>query len=233
MALSRSSLQNEGGGHDNTRRYRDDCHRRNPTHPGPGRRTRCGPPSSTAPATSASRRSRARAPGVGEAVDPRHDDDDLRHRRPHRQGRVPGPPGPDHRPRAGRRHRGARPRRHRLRDRRARPRRRDHPVRPVPRLPRRATSSQCGHGDGLRGDRRLALRQHDRRRPGRVPPRPVGAGQPRADPRRRDRRAGRPPRRHRVDRLQPAPSRAASGSATRSSCSPRARSACARRPARS
>ena len=54
----------------------------------------------------------------------------------------------------------------------------------------------------------------------------------RQDPGRRHRRAGRPARRHRVDRLLPAPSPAASGSATRSSSSPRARSACARRPAR-
>ena len=29
--------------------------------------------------------------GVGEAVDPRHDDHHLRHGHPHPQGRVPGP----------------------------------------------------------------------------------------------------------------------------------------------
>ena len=62
--------------------------------------------------------------------------------------------------------------------------------------------SQCGHGDGLRGDRRLALRQHDRRRAGRIPARAVRAGEPRQDPRRRDRRAGRPAGRHRLDRLR-------------------------------
>ena len=86
---------------------------------------------------------------------------------------------------------------------------------------------------GLRGDRRLAVRQHDRRRAGRVPRRAVGAGQPRDDPGRRHRRAGRPARRHRLDRLRRARSRAASASATPSSSSPRARSASARRPARS
>ena len=37
----------------------------------------------------------------------------------------------------------------------------------------------------LRGHRRLALRQHDQRRAGRVPARPVRAGQPGQDPRRR------------------------------------------------
>ena len=40
------------------------------------------------------------------------------------KGEYPVRPGPDHRPRAGRRHRRARPGRHRLRDRPARPRRR-------------------------------------------------------------------------------------------------------------
>ena len=86
--------------------------------------------------------------GAGEAVIRVTLDDDLRHRPPHRQGRVPGPPGPRHRPRAGRRHRGARRRRHRLRDRRPRARRRDHAVRPVPRLPVRQP-------DAVRSRRRL------------------------------------------------------------------------------
>ena len=90
--------------------------------------------------------------------------------------------------------------------------------------------SQCGHGEGYRGPRRLALRQHHRRRAGRVPPRPVRAGEPDAHPGRRHRRAGRPARRHRLDRLQWPPSRATCGSATRSSCSPWARSACAPSP---
>ena len=62
--------------------------------------------------------------------------------------------------------------------------------------------SQCGHGERLRGPRRLALRQHDQRRAGRVPARPVRPGEPHAHPRRRHRRAGRPARRHRLDRLQ-------------------------------
>ena len=62
--------------------------------------------------------------------------------------------------------------------------------------------SQCGHGARLRGDRRLAVRQHDQRRAGRVPPRPVRPGEPREDPRRPDRRAGRPAGRHRLDRLR-------------------------------
>ncbi len=70
---------------------------------------RCGPRSSTPQATSGSEdlpgRGRARRGG-----DPRHADDDLRHRRPHPQGRVPGQAGPDRGPRAGRRHRGARAR---------------------------------------------------------------------------------------------------------------------------
>ena len=61
--------------------------------------------------------------------------------------------------------------------------------------------SQCGHGDGLRGARRLALRQHDQRRAGRVPAGAQRPGQPGQDPRRADRRAGRAPRRHRLDRL--------------------------------
>ena len=65
-------------------------------------------------------------PGPGRGPDPRHPDDDLRDRRPHRQGRVPGPARPGPRPRAGRRDRGAGLRRDRLRGRRARPRRRDH-----------------------------------------------------------------------------------------------------------
>ena len=132
---------------------------------------------------------------------PRHHDDDLRHRHPYPEGRIPGPTGPDHRPRAGRRHRRARRRRHRLRDRPARPRRRDHSVRPVSRLPV-GQPEPVRPWRGLRGARRLALRQHDRRRAGRVPPRPVCPGQPHAHPGWRDRRAGRPPRRHRVDRVQ-------------------------------
>ena len=62
-------------------------------------------------------------------------DDDLRNRRPHPQGRVSRPRRADRRPRAGRRDRGARTGRDRLRAGRSRDRRRDHAVRPVPRLP--------------------------------------------------------------------------------------------------
>ena len=62
--------------------------------------------------------------------------------------------------------------------------------------------SQCGHGTGYRGHRRLALRQHHQRRAGRVPAGAVRPGQPGQDPGRRDRRAGRPARRHRLDRLR-------------------------------
>ena len=42
--------------------------------------------------------------------------------------------------------------------------------------------SQCGHGDGLRGHRRLAVRQHHQRRAGGVPARPERAGKPGQDP---------------------------------------------------
>ena len=89
----------------------------------------------------------------------------------------------------------------RLRGRRARARRRDHAVRPVPRLPVRQPQPVRPRRR-LRGHRRLALRQHDRRRPGRVSARPVRPGEPRADPGRPDRRAGRAAGRHRLDRLQ-------------------------------
>ena len=60
---------------------------------------------------------------------PDHHHDDLRHRRAHPQGRVPGRTRPDHRPRAGRRDRGAGAGRDRLRARTARHRRA--PSRPV------------------------------------------------------------------------------------------------------
>ena len=133
--------------------------------------------------------------------DPRDPHHDLRDRRPHRQGRVPGPTGARPRPRAGRRDRGARLRRDRLRGRGTRPRRRDHPVRPVRGLPHRPPLAVRPRVR-LRGDRRLAVRQHDRRRPGRVPAGAVGAGEHGEDPRRRDRRAGRPPGRHRVHGLR-------------------------------
>ena len=66
----------------------------------------CGRPCSME-ATSASRRSRVRSRS-GRSGHPRHADDDLRHRPAHRPRRVPGEAGPGHRPRAGRRHRGAR-----------------------------------------------------------------------------------------------------------------------------
>ena len=92
-------------------------------------------------------------------------------------------------------------RRDRLRGRGARPRRRDHPVRPVRGVPHRPPLA-VRPWVRLRGDRRLAVRQHDRRRPGRVPARAIGAGEHGEDPRRRDRRAGRPPGRHRVHRLR-------------------------------
>ena len=71
-------------------------------------------------------------------------DDDLRNRRPHPEGRVSGQAGPDRRPRAGRRDRGARCRRARVQEGRSRHRRRHHPVRPVPRLPFRPTARSAG-----------------------------------------------------------------------------------------
>ena len=46
--------------------------------------------------------------GTRGGADPGHADDDLRDRRPHREGRVPGQARARRRPRAGRRHRGAR-----------------------------------------------------------------------------------------------------------------------------
>ena len=163
--------------------------------------TPCGPTSSRRRTNSTSRRSSGLAPGPGEALI-RVTLTTICGTDVHIvKGEYPVRPGPDPRPRAGRRHRGARRRRHRLRGRRARPRRRDHARAASAEACLSGHLSQCGHGDRLRGDRRLALRQHDRRRPGRVPARPVRAGQPGEDPRRRDRRAGRPPRRHRVDRL--------------------------------
>ena len=83
------------------------------------------------------------------------------------RGEYPVQAGPGHRPRAGRRDRGARAGRHRLRDRRPRPGRRDHALRPVPRLPVRAPFPVRPRRR-VRGHRRLALRQHHQRRPGRV-----------------------------------------------------------------
>ncbi len=132
---------------------------------------------------------------------PRHHHDDLRHGRPHRQGRVPGPPRSRHRARARRRHRGARRRGDRLRDRPARARRRHHAVRPVPRVPLRQDQSVRSRRR-LRSPGRLAVRQHHRRRAGRVPAGAFRAGQPHPDPGRRHRRTGRPARRHRLHRVQ-------------------------------
>ena len=62
--------------------------------------------------------------------------------------------------------------RDRLRGRRPGAGRGHHPVRPVPRLPVRAPVPVRAR-DRLRGHRRLAVRQHDQRRAGRVPARPV------------------------------------------------------------
>ena len=171
-------------------------------------------------------------PGVGEALVQGHAHDDLRNRRPHPQGRVSGPRGPDRRPRAGRRHRGARPGRDRLRARRSRHRRRHHAVRPVPRLPVGRALAVRPRRRRLRGDRRLAVRQHHQRLPGRVRAGAQRAGQPRQDPGR-----ARPTKRccSAPTSCRPAsrpPSAATCGSATRSPCSRRGRSACARRRAR-
>ena len=154
-----------------------------------------------APEEFSRRGGRPTATRTGRGPDPRDAHDDLRDRRPHRQGRVPGSTGPRPRARAGRRDRGARRGRDRLRGRRARPRRRDHAVRPVRRLPLRPPLAVRPRVR-LRGHRRLAVRQHDRRRAGRVPARAVRAGEPGEDPRRRDRRAGRPAGRHRLHRLR-------------------------------
>ena len=84
----------------------------------------------------------------------------------------------------------------------------------------------------LRGDRRLALRQHHQRLPGRVRAGPERPGQPGEDPGRAHRRGRAALPRHHVDRASRRRSAATCGSATRSRCSRRGRSACARRRAR-
>ena len=118
------------------------------------------------------------------------------------------------------------PARRRLHRRAARHRRRDHAVRAMPSLPGRSPRRSAAR----QGDGRLALRQHHRRLPGRVRARARRHGQPRADSRRPDRRAGADVPRHHVARVSAARRAATSGSATRSRCSRRARSACARPP---
>ena len=107
-------------------------------------------------------------PGVGEAVI-RVTLTTICDRRAHPAGRVSGAARAGDRTRAGRRRGRARARRHGLRDRRSRAGRRDHAVRPVPGLSLRAALAVRARRR-LRGDRRLALRQHDRRRAGGVPP---------------------------------------------------------------
>ena len=119
----------------------------------------------------------------------------------------------------------------RLRGRRSRHHRRHHAVRSVPRLPvgRRA---QCGHGGrvsrrsaaGDSATRSTAARRNmcSSRR----------AGEPGEDPRRAHRRGGAAVSRHHVDRESRRRRAAAYGSAMRSRCSRRVRSACARPRAR-
>ena len=102
---------------------------------------------------------------------PRRDDDDLRHRRAHPARRVPGRSGAHRRPRARRRHRPARLRGRGLRGRRPRAGRRHQPVRHVLLLPEPRRGAVLRPRRRVGDDRRLAPRQLDRRRPGRLLPR--------------------------------------------------------------
>jgi hypothetical protein len=84
----------------------------------------------------------------------------------------------------------------------------------------------------LQGHGRLALRQPDRRHPGRIRAGARRPGQPGAHSRRPDRRAGADVPGHHVHRLQGRRERQHQASATPWWCSRRARSACAPPPAR-
>ena len=113
---------------------------------------------------------------------------------------YPVKPGLDRRPRAGRRDRGSRGRRDGFRSRGSRGRRRDHALRPVPCVPlerRRPVQPRVGGG---RGDRRMAIRQHHQRLPGRIRPGPVRAGEPGAHSAGSDRRGCAHVPGHHVDR---------------------------------
>ena len=168
-------------------------------------------------------------------ADAHHHHHDLRHRRAHPQGRVPGRQGPDHRPRAGRRDRKARHARCRATPRASA----SSPARSRPSGHSDACLCGCPRQDGRRHrsigwPRRSAAGRSATPSTAARPSTcwcPDAHGQPGAGAGRPDRRAGADVPGHHVHRLHAAPRAAASASATRWRCSRRGRSACAPRPA--
>ncbi len=148
--------------------------------------------------------------GAERCIGAHHHHHALRHRRAHPQGRVSGRARPDGGPRAGRDHRKARQRGGRLPRRPTRDRRCHLPQLQLLCRPGRRTVAGRQLPGGIRplrlpwlqGDRRLALRQPDRRHPGRVCAGSRRSGQPCPHTRWSQRRTGADVSGHHVHGLQ-------------------------------